>query len=83
MGSEMCIRDRYYLPTTLKLVLSYQKFDAEPVQGETIRTAKQEIAHALDTINSAFANLLDRLFADEPLDLSTDIAALEAMLKQE
>ncbi len=74
---------QYYLPTTLKLVLSYQKFDAEPVQGETIRTAKQEIAHALDTINSAFANLLDRLFADEALDLSTDIAALEAMLKQE
>lgn len=74
---------QYYLPTTLKLVLSYQKFDAEPVQGETIQTAKQEIEHALDTINSAFATLLDRLFADEALDLSTDIAVLEAMLKQE
>lgn len=74
---------QYYLPTTLKLVQSYQKFDAEPVQGETLRGAKREIEHALDTINRAFANLLDSLFADDALDISTDIAALKTMLKQE
>ncbi len=74
---------RYYLPTTLKLVQSYQEFDTQPVQGENITQAKTEIAQALDTINAAFANLLDSLFADDALDISTDISALETMLKQE
>lgn len=74
---------RYYLPTTLKLVKSYREFDKQPVQGENIRKAKSEIAHALDTINTAFANLLDSLFADDAFDISTDISTLEAMLKQE
>ena len=74
---------RYYLPTTLKLVKSYQEFDKQPVQGENIRKAKDEIEHALDTINTAFANLLDSLFADDAFDVSTDISTLETMLKQE
>lgn len=74
---------RYYLPTTLKLVKSYQEFVKQPVQGENIRKAKEEIEHALDTINVAFANLLDSLFEDEAFDVSTDISTLETMLKQE
>ena len=74
---------RYYMPTTLKLVKSYEEFEAQPVQGETITKAKQEIERALDTINMAFENLLDTLFADKALDISTDISTLETMLKQE
>lgn len=73
---------RYYLPTTLKLVKSYQEFEAQPVQGENITTAKQEIEQALDTINAAFENLLDSLFADDAVDVSADISTLKAMLKQ-
>ncbi|ARP50582.1 hypothetical protein B6259_06645 [Ruminococcaceae bacterium CPB6] len=74
---------RYYLPTTLKLVKSYQEFDTQPVQGENITKAKQEIERSLDTINTAFANLLDSLFANDVLDVSADISTLETMLKQE
>lgn len=74
---------RYYMPTTLKLVKSYEEFETQPVQGENITKAKQEIERALDTVNVAFANLLDSLFADEALDISADISTLETMLKQE
>ena len=73
---------RYYMPTTLKLVKSYQEFEEQPVQGENIKKAKAEIEQALDTVNTAFANLLDSLFADDVLDISTDISTLETLLKQ-
>lgn len=74
---------RYYMPTTLKLVKSYEEFETQPVQGENITKAKEEIERALDTINTAFENLLDTLFADDALDVSADISTLETMLKQE
>ena len=74
---------RYYMPTTLKLVKSYEEFESQPVQGENITKAEKEIERALDTINTAFENLLDTLFADDALDISTDISTLETMLKQE
>lgn len=73
----------YYLPTTLKLLKAYQEFDSQPVQGENIKTAKQEIRNTLDTINIAFENLLDSLFEDAAMDVSTDISVLQTMLKQE
>ena len=74
---------RYYMPTTLKLVNSYEEFESQPVQGENITKAKGEIEQALDTINMAFENLLDTLFANDAFDISADISTLETMLKQE
>ena len=73
----------YYLPTTLKLVNAYREFETQPVQGENIQSSKREIEETLDTINTAFENLLDNLFQTDALDLSTDISALETMLAQE
>ena len=73
----------YYLPTTLKLVNAYREFDAQPVQGENILSAKREIEETLDTINLAFENLFDGLFEDDAIDISTDISVLETMLRQE
>ncbi len=73
---------QYYLPTTLKLVNAYQEFDSQPMQGENILQAKKEIEQTMDTINTAFENLLDTLFQDDVLDVATDISALETMLAQ-
>lgn len=73
----------YYLPTTLKLVNAYREFDAQPVQGENIRTAKKEIEETLDTIIEAFSRLFDNLFAEAAMDISTDIDVLQAMFAQE
>ncbi|MGF7141787.1 5-bromo-4-chloroindolyl phosphate hydrolysis protein [Anaerotaenia torta] len=73
----------YYLPTTLKLVNAYREFDRQPVQGDNITTAKKEIETTLDTINHAFETLLDSLYGDAAMDVSTDISVLETMLAQE
>ncbi len=73
----------YYLPTTLKLVNAYREFDNQSVQGANITSAKSEIEATLDTINLAFEKLLDSLFEDAAMDVSTDISVLETMLAQE
>lgn len=73
----------YYLPTTLKLVNAYRDFDKETIQGENIKKAKEEISQTLNTIIHAFENLLDSLYEDVAMDISTDISVLETMLKQE
>ena len=68
---------------TLKLVNAYRDFEKQPVQGENICKAKEEICTSLDTINTSFENLLDSLFEDDALDISTDISVLHTMLAQE
>jgi 5-bromo-4-chloroindolyl phosphate hydrolysis protein len=73
----------YFLPTTLKLLDAYREFDYQPVEGENISTAKKEIEKTLDTINLAFENLLDGLFEEAAMDISTDISVLETMFAQE
>ena len=73
----------YYLPTTLKLVNAYQEFEKQPLQGANITKSKQEIEETLDTLNTAFENLLNDLFHKAALDVSTDISVLETMLAQE
>jgi 5-bromo-4-chloroindolyl phosphate hydrolysis protein len=73
----------HYLPMTLKLVNSYKELNNQPVQGENIRNAKNEIEKAVDIINTAFENLLDDLFEEVALDISTDISVLETLFTQE
>lgn len=73
----------YYLPTTMKLLKAYEELDKQDVEGENIKTAKQEIENTLDTINTAFENLLDSFYKDTAWDVSTDISVLKTMLAQE
>ncbi len=73
----------YYLPMTVKLLKAYADMDAQPIQGETIQTSKREIETALDTLNQAYEKLLDDVFADTALDVSSDISVLNTMLAQE
>ncbi len=73
----------YYLPMTVKLLNAYADMDAQPVQGETIVNAKGEIEGTLDTLNLAFEKLLDDLFLDTAMDVSSDITVLQTLLAQE
>lgn len=73
----------YYLPMTIKLLNAYAEMDGQPVQGETIQNSKREIEATLDTINAAFENLLDDLFKDVAMDVSSDISVLQTLLAQE
>lgn len=73
----------YYLPITRKLVDAYRDMDEQQVEGENIRRTKQEIEDSLDTINTAFENLLDSLFQDTAWDISSDISVLHTMMAQD
>ena len=73
----------YYLPMTVKLLNAYADMDRQPVQGETIQNAKAEIDATLDTLNAAFEKLLDSVFQDTAMDVSSDISVLHTLLAQE
>ena len=73
----------YYLPMTVKLLDAYEDMERQPIQGETIRASKKEIEDTLDTLNEAFAKLLDSVFQDTAWDVSSDISVLHTMLAQE
>ena len=73
----------YYLPMTVKLLDAYEDMDRQSIQGETIRASKKEIEDTLDTLNEAFAKLLDSVFQDTAWDVSSDISVLHTMLAQE
>lgn len=73
----------YYLPMTIKLLNAYADMDAQTIQGETIAASKREIEDTLDTLNLAFEKLLDSVFQETAMDVSSDISVLQTLLAQE
>ena len=73
----------YYLPTTLKLLNAYDRMGSAGVEGANIDGTMGRIDAMLDKVVQAFDRQLDALFADEALDISTDITVLEQMLARE
>ncbi|MGL4850593.1 MAG: 5-bromo-4-chloroindolyl phosphate hydrolysis family protein [Clostridium sp.] len=73
----------YYLPTVIKLVNSYNELERQDIQSDNIRGAKAEIENSIDTINIAFERLLDELFEETAMDISSDISVLKTIFKQE
>ena len=81
--SEVRKFTNHYLPMTLKLVNSYKDLNNQAIEGDNIKKAKVEIEKSIDLINGAFANLLDDLFEDVVLDISSDISVLKTLFTQE
>ena len=73
----------YYLPTTIKLLNAYDRMDDAGVAGTNIDGTKSKIEDMMETIVSAFDKQMDALFADEALDIATDITVMENLLAQE
>ncbi|MBR6159720.1 MAG: 5-bromo-4-chloroindolyl phosphate hydrolysis family protein [Lachnospiraceae bacterium] len=72
----------YYLPTAVKLVDAYSEYDKVSEPGKEILSAKKDIENTLDTINSALGKLLNKLFKDSVLDVTTDAQVLKTLLAQ-
>ena len=70
----------HYLPTTLKILESYARFEKQNVAGENIRTAMKDVESIMDKLVAGFEKQLDALCAAEALDVTTDISVLENML---
>ncbi len=73
----------YYLPTTLKLLNAYDRADDTGISGVNIDGTKGKVEDMMDTALDAFDKQLDALFADEAMDVSTEIDVFESMLKAE
>ena len=69
----------YYLPTTDKLVGQYLQLSGAG-SGEQVKRALTSIENSLDMIALAFEKQLDKLYADEALDITTDVQVLETMM---
>ena len=73
----------YYLPTTLKMVRGYRMLDERGVSGSEALHAKNRIDDALVVVLQGCGKMLDKLYQDDVLDLTTDIDVLEQMLKRD
>lgn len=73
----------YYLPTTLKLLRSYDELSRQGVSGQNITGTMEKVESMMDTIVLAFEKQLDGLFGDQAMDISTDITVLDNMMARE
>ena len=73
----------YYLPTTLDILRSYARLDAQGVEGENITAAKQRIEGMMDKVVEGFEKQLDKLFSSDPMVIAADVQVLENMLKKD
>lgn len=73
----------FYLPTTLKLLNAYDRMDAQAIDGENITGSKKSIEAMLDTTIAAYGKQLDSLFANQALDIDSDIRAITGMMARE
>ena len=73
----------YYLPTTIKLLNAYDRMGAQGIEGENISGTMKSINEMLDTAIAAYHKLLDSLFANQALDVETDIEVMNTLLKRE
>ncbi len=69
----------YYLPTSVKLLGHYRTLSSAGA-GENVKKSLASISSSLTMIAEAFEKQLDRLYADDQLDINAEISALESMM---
>ena len=72
----------YYLPTT-KLLNAYDRMSALGIEGENLDKSMKNINEMLDAAIIAYKKRLDSLFANQALDIETDIEVMNTMLARE
>jgi hypothetical protein len=73
----------YYLPTTLKLLDSYAKFEEAGIEGENLSRAQERIEETMDALIKGFDKQLDDLYRNEAMDIDSDIRVMENMLRRD
>lgn len=73
----------YYLPVTVKLTGKYTEIIADDKAGDNRLETRRAIEGTLGQIRSAFEKQYDALFADDAMDITTDIDVLEAKMKMD
>ena len=73
----------YYLPTTIKLLNAYDRMSSQGIEGENLDKSMKSINAMLDDAIEAYKKMLDSLFANQALDIETDIDVMNKMLARE
>lgn len=73
----------YYIPTTIKLLTSYDNMVRQGQAGSNVESVKSNVSGIMETIVTAYRNRLDSLFEAEAMDISADISVLETMMAKE
>lgn len=73
----------YYLPTTIKLLNTYDRMSSQGIEGENLDKTMNSINTMLDDAIVAYKKMLDSLFANQALDIETDINVMNTMLARE
>ena len=73
----------YYLPMALKILESYVRLKEVNSGYENVEDTVDRVEDSMSTIATAFEKQVDSLYADEALDITTDLEVLESMLKSE
>ena len=73
----------YYLPTTEKLLNAYIDMNEKEIGGPNIKNAKRDIEHAIDMLIVSFEGILNQFYEEQELDIASDIATMELLIKQE
>ncbi len=82
-GSKVRKLISYYQPTLIKLFNSYERIEDIEIRGEQMQTTLAEIEKAAAMGADAMEKQLDLLYADEALDISSDVDVLETLMKQQ
>lgn len=70
----------YYLPTTLKLLETYNLMEDQSYQGENITASRRQIEQILSKLVHAVEQQQDKLFQSDAQNLDSDIRVLETMM---
>ena len=73
----------FFLPTSIKLLNTYDRFGKSIVAGDNITGTMERIDTALDTTLNSYKKFYDSLFENQALDIETDITVLETLLKRD
>lgn len=73
----------YYLPTVRKMLEGYVSMSGKGLSGDNVKASLAAVEKAMDQVLVAFRRQLENLYGDEALDITTDAAVLENLLKRE
>lgn len=71
-----------YLPMVVKMMNNYEEMYRQGNKGENISASMEAIEGSLVSIDDAFKRQLDAQFANDNLDVATDIEVLDAIMGQ-
>ncbi len=69
----------FYLPMTDKILKQYAEYDENQTTGENVTQSKKTVNETMDSVNEAFESILDNLYLDDNIDITSDAAVLKQM----